>query len=58
MLVHEWWGERVKAAAGDLRRRWAGLARDQLGHDYIPLMLGQESAAAKQGTRRSLPESL
>ena len=48
----------MKAAAGDLRRRWAGLAQDQLGHDYIPLMLGQESAAAKQGTRRSLLEPL
>jgi hypothetical protein len=48
----------MKAAAGDLRRRWAGLVQDQLGHDYIPLMLGQKSAAAKQGTRRSLPELL
>ena len=57
-MAHEWWDERVKAAAGDLRRRWAGLAWYQLGHDYIPLMLGQESAAAKQGTRRSLPELL
>ena len=53
-----WWDERVKVVAGDLWWRWAGLAWYQLGHDYIPLMLGQESVVAKQGTRRSLPESL
>ena len=46
----------MKAAVGDLRRRWTGLAQGRLGHDYIPPMLGQKGAAARQGTRRSLPE--
>ena len=40
-----------------LRWRWAGLVQDQLGHDYIPLMLGQKSVAAKQGTMGALRAS-
>ena len=51
--------EVTKVTSHAMFSQWTGfLEVEDLIQADIPLMLGQESAAAKQGTRRSLPESL